>query len=586
MSLMDESFPSDELFDELNNTRASKSNSLQRQYSVCHNIPTTSGSVATGNEHFQISGNNETPFLNSDCSEETCASDPVGLEHDHDRDEVKNDLGNNEGQQLGRARNSKAISYQDIHSAYTKRRYKHVTSKVAKYIAELDGKGSKGKGGQLGSNANSAGAFQRHRSMPETLTPRDDNDDRHHQQHQEESMSVANSSDTNTAHPRDESYERLMNENYFLDSRKNFLETMLRESSDKLQRQSGHNNYLQSRLYKEMDENIALRNNIDLLRNELIEYKNKQQWQQSNKCLAGTQTGTGSGPSLHSFMYYPIAASNDNTVVTTATQTDLPTHLSPLYNLSDMTAIAATATPHFNANLNDITYDSRDGSIEIPLLSVQPTTRHRDTMMTNNNNHNMMRLALNFSNDSAEVDANGNSINIIAIRSDANGNLLQPSRSSNLNGNATTNNSDSSQPSSNDSAIEIAERHEEMHSPPPLLRGETFTFRPARNWNQRKILYFDKHCNRVTDLIPLNVVHTSSSSTENAHNSNNSNQSIIFSQHTTNTFGRRLRKSFASRILRILGPCASCDDPNQTLDASNGTYMVGIPLLNENSSRV
>ncbi|KAH8414951.1 hypothetical protein KR215_011829 [Drosophila sulfurigaster] len=584
MSLMDESFPSDELFDELNNTRASRSNSLQRQYSVCHNIPTTSGSGATGNEHFQISGINETPFLNSDCSEETCASDPVGLGHDHDRDGITDkcydrelttiftDLGNNEGQQLGRARNSKAISYQDIHSAYTKRRYKHVTSKVAKYIAELDGKGSKGKGGQLGSNANSAGAFQRHRSMPETLTPRDDNDDRHHQQHQEESMSVANSSDTNTAHARDESYERLMNENDFLDSRKNFLETMLRESNDKLQRQSGHNNYLQSRLYKEMDENIALRNNIDLLRNELIEYKNKQQWQQSNKFLAGT----GNGHSLHSFMYYPIAASSDNTVVTTATQTDLPTHLSPLYNLSDMTAIAATATPHFNANINDITYDSRDGSIEIPLLSVQPTTRHRDTMMTNNNNHNMMRLALNFSNDSAEVDANGNSINIIG----------KPSRSSNLNGNTTTNNSDSSQPSSNDSAIEIAERHEEMHSPQPRFRGETITFRPAGNWNQRKILYFDNHSNRVTDLIPLNVVQTSSSSTENAHNSNNSNQSIIFSHHTTNTFGRRLRKSFASRILRILGPCASCDDPNQTLDASNGTYMVGIPLLNENSSRV
>ncbi|KAH8386485.1 hypothetical protein KR093_000787 [Drosophila rubida] len=554
MSLMDESFPTDELFDELNNTRAS----LRRQYSICRNLPTTAETAAEG-----AANDNETPFLNSDCSEETCASDPVGL--DHDRDERKNgectwNACEDGQQQLGSGRSSKAVSYQDIHSAYTKRRYKHVTSKVAKYIADMNGKGS--KGGQLGSSGHgsASGPFQRHRSMPECLTPRDD--DQHQQQHQqqrddEESMSVANSSDaTNTAHTRDESYERLINEKDFLQS---------------------HNNFLEARLYKKIDENILLRKNIDVMRNELSEYKDKLKRQAANS------NSIKFGHSLHSLVYNPVVNSE-----TTATQTDLPplslsattAHMtSQLSNLSDLPAIAANATPHPNThpNLNDITYDSRDGSIEIPLLSVQPTTRrHLDPQHGNNssnNNNNMKPLSLNFSDDSGDVDANGNAI-IMRIGSNRNGHTT------------TTNNSGSSQPSSNDSAIEIVERSPQ----PPRFRGETITFGPAGNWSQRKtIICFDKHSNRVIDLIPLNAVEASSRQPAESvmvNSSNSSSQSFVFGQYTTNAFMRRPKKSLTSRILRLFGPCARCDDPNQTFDATNATYTVGIPLLNDDSSRV
>ncbi|KAH8288266.1 hypothetical protein KR044_010468 [Drosophila immigrans] len=504
MSLMDESFPTDELFDALMET--SRSNSLKRQYSVCVR-------TAANEEHFQQqqqhSSNNETPFLNSDCSEETCASDPVGLERDRDHDGDKNDMAHDdedgdEGgqqQQLRSARSNKAKSYQDIHSAYTKRRYKHVTSKVAKYIAELDGMSSKR---QLDGNASSSASIQRHRSMPETLQQQ-----QQMEQQEEESMSVANSSSdaTNTAHARDESFVRLAN---FLQSQNNFLE---------------------ARLYQKIDE----------LRSELSECKDKLQRQSNND---------NNNNNLHSLMYYPTTA--------TATQTDL---------LSGI--MATTATPHPNANLNDITYDSRDGSIEIPLLSVQHTTRQRLEPITN---HNLQPLSLNFSD---EVDANNRNI--------TDGNESNRNHNGNRDGHTRTNNSGSSQPSSNDSAIEIVEL--------PRSRSATVTVAPAFDWGQAKrVICFDKHSNRLVDLIPLHAVQASCSTASNNTSSvsnSNSSQSFLFSQYTTTySMSRRRKKSLGMRLLSVFGPCARCNDPNQTMDATDATYTVGLPLLNDDSSRV
>lgn len=74
MSLQDESFPADDLFDKLNATAASQGTSLsyQRQYALDLDDP----------DNLE---RHPSPFLNSDCSEKTCASDPVGLEHDHNQ---------------------------------------------------------------------------------------------------------------------------------------------------------------------------------------------------------------------------------------------------------------------------------------------------------------------------------------------------------------------------------------------------------------------------------------------------------------------------------------------------------------------
>ncbi|EDX17251.1 GD16194 [Drosophila simulans] len=167
MSLQDESFPTDELFDQLNNL---SSGGARNTWFAEHHKPAA----------FE---RNTAPFLDicyadpefdadgdvANKSAKTCVSDPVGRdqedEDDYDEDVDGDDhkLGGEEAP-LGSGRSSKAVSYQDIHSAYTKRRFQHVTSKVGQYIAEIQAQDQKRR------NVAFAG-FQRVNSMPESLTP-------------------------------------------------------------------------------------------------------------------------------------------------------------------------------------------------------------------------------------------------------------------------------------------------------------------------------------------------------------------------------------------------------------------------------
>ncbi|XP_023167732.2 protein swallow isoform X2 [Drosophila hydei] len=504
MSLQDESFPTDELFDKLNATTASdgKSPSFQRQYSLCLGLD-----VADNIER------QASPFLNSDCSEKTCASDPLGMEHTESGAKHNNGV-TDAHLQLGSGRSNKAISYQDIHTAYTKRTYKHVTSKVSKYIADIHD--------QEKQRRNSAGSFQRHRSMPESLTPRGGTDD---QQKIDHSLSLANSSSTDTQ-IRDESYERLISEKDHLQS---------------------YNDYLESRLYKKINDNLVLRKNFEVIRTELTDCKDK---------LKRQAVGPAAAHSLRSLMYCPPNES-------VATQTDLPA-LSHLSNISNMPAIAANATPHPVTNLNDITYDSSVGSIEIPLLSVQPAGHQLKLTKSVKKSGIIKRLSLNFSSDSADVDAKGQALTGLEV-----GVNMQPTGSNDI----PTNHSRSSHPSSNDSAIEI--EGNELRSPHQANFGPGVDM---REWEQRRgLIYFDKHRNRVFELVPLNQHESSNSSSINQ-----SQFSML--QYTANTnFGQR-KKSLATRMLRLLGPCARCDDPNQ-IDTSTATYTVGIPLLANESGR-
>ncbi|XP_030568251.1 protein swallow [Drosophila novamexicana] len=531
MSLQDESFPADDLFDKLNATAASQGTSLsyQRQYALDLDDP----------DNLE---RHPSPFLNSDCSEKTCASDPVGLEHDHNQPKHEN-AASNKGHhadrhiQLGSGRSSKAVSYQDIHSAYTKRRYKHVTSKVSKYIADIND--------QEKQRRTTAGTFQRHRSMPESLTPRGGAED---QQKLDESLT--NSSGTDQ-HMRDESYERLINEKESL---------------------QWHNKMLEKQLYERIDANILLRNNFELIRTELTDCKDKLKRQTA---LVVSGAGHAFGAGGHSVRSQIYCHALPNVRVTKATQTDLPVitgHMSNLSDLSDMPAIAANATPHPNANLHDLTYDSSAGSIEIPLLSVPPAIRQPKLTKSLKKSGHIKPLSLNFSNDSADVDAHGH-----AAGEDVNGNL-QPTSSNR----ATTNNSGSSHPSSNDSAIDI-EGHE-LRSPQPKFGHQAINFAPMLNWSQREgIICFEKTSNRVMELVPLNT-HEPDNGNTNTNNSSSSISQFSMQQYRTYAHIGQRKRSLAARMLRLFGPCARCDDPNQ-MDASNATYTVGIPLLPNDSTR-
>ncbi|ALC49513.1 swa [Drosophila busckii] len=388
------------------------------------------------------------------------------------------------------------------------------------------------------------GNFQRHRSMPESLTPHGNAED---QQKLDESLSLANSSETDT-HVRDESYERLVNEKEQL---------------------KYYNDFLESDLQKKMDDMIVLRKSFNAVRTELMECKDKLKRQSATTLSSASMTFGGRQSSLRSLLYYPPAMKPlTGDTIAKATQTDLTpcTACANLSDLSVMPAIAANATPHPNVNMNDITYDSSAGSIEMPLLSMPPAVRQ---LKSGNpiQRINMKPLSLNFSRESTDVDANGNSI----IAENSTVNSLQPSSSNRI----ATNNSGSSHPSSNDSAIEIESRSPQpaYHSQPALGIGQMID-----SCNQ-ECMYFDRRNNCVIKVMPLS--HTNATTGVNTSSCSRSFSVMPLLDNTQRM--QRRKKSLVARMRRILGSCVRCEDSNQTMDNSNGTYTVGISLLSNES---
>jgi len=104
------------------------------------------------------------------------------------------------------------------------------------------------------------------------------------------------------------------------------------------------------------------------------------------------------------------------------------------------------------------------------------------------------------------------------------------------------------------------------------------------DWSRRRdLIYFEKRSNRVIELIPLNSNPATNPNSSHSTNNNTSTQSTL--QCTANDYMLGRKKSLASRMLRLFGPCARCNDPNQSFDATNATYTVVIPLLGNESNR-
>lgn len=196
---------------------------------------------------------------------------------------------------LGNGRSSKAVSYQDIHSAYTKKTYKHVTSKVRKYIADMQR--------QEEQQRNRAGTFQRHRSMPECLTPRGNAED---QQKLDESLSL------------DESYERLLKE------------------------KQSYIDYLQEALSKQTEANFQLKKNFEVIRDDLTECKDQMKRQ------AALIKETELRNAIHSYAYGLPLRNHSTGSVARATQTDVTLATNHVWNISDLSDIPG----HTPLNLN------------------------------------------------------------------------------------------------------------------------------------------------------------------------------------------------------------------------------------------
>lgn len=209
--------------------------------------------------------------------------------------------------QLGNGRSSKAVSYQDIHSAYTRRTYKHVTSKVRKYIADIQR--------QEQQHRNTSGTFQRHRSMPECLTPRGNAED---QQKLDESLANSSGTDINL---RDESYERLINEKISMQS---------------------YIDYLQETLSKQTEANFQLKKNFEVVRNDLTECKD--QLKRQTALIKETEVRNA----IHSHAYGHPSRIGIECSVARATQTDLSLATGHVWNISDLSDIPGITSHPLN----------------------------------------------------------------------------------------------------------------------------------------------------------------------------------------------------------------------------------------------
>ncbi|KAH8354391.1 hypothetical protein KR084_009893 [Drosophila pseudotakahashii] len=523
MSIQDESFPADELFDQLNNLSSlgARSTWFAEHHQPAAFERNTAQFLDTCYADADEDGDADGDADVANKSAKTCVSDPAGRDQE-DEDDVDDgngsQLGGGEGP-LGSGRGSKAVSYQDIHSAYTKRRFKHVKSKVAQYIADIQAADEKR------SSASGLG-IQRHSSMPEYLTPTSRRE-------------FKTEIDTSQSLCQGQAHSQTNNSSC---SEEHLLAVIENLQEDKMRLQA-RNDYIQLSLDKKRTEYLQMRRNFETLRTELSDCQQKLRRHQSH--------------SLRSLNSWPPAG------MAKATQTD---------SGLGSTESNALITP---LPMGDLTYNSSEGSIEMALLSVAaPVPRIQQNL-----GQTIHPQSLDFSSVSTEADGSG------TITGEARGNssTRAPARRA-----PAPNNSETSQPSSNDSAIEVEGHEEERPS--------------SRQWIQRNqrggIFYFDKRNNRVIEVISISQNHQD----HNQCQDTSQNQSINDSQaqllvhsmsqsqvHPNVHFrSKRSSTSLGNRVLRFLGPCVRCrngGDPSVNGSNSNATYTLDFSLMQEGGFR-
>jgi len=149
------------------------------------------------------------------------------------------------------------------------------------------------------------------------------------------------------------------------------------------------------------------------------------------------------------------------------------------------------------------------------------------------------------------------------------------------------NNSETSQPSSNDSAIEVEAHEEERPSSRRQWEQQGELISP-RQWGQHEgMYYFDKRNNRVIEVMGFNISQGRNQSHDTIHNQSiNDSQtrllvhSMSMSHLEAHDHFRSKRTTLGSRMLRFLGPCVRCRN-GDPLNRSNVTYKDGLPAMPE-----
>lgn len=555
MSIQDESFPHD---DDLELSRSSGKHFVfphfkPRRSALANNYDNDKDQLAVTNQNISslsLQDQNESTQSSNDCcspsetSTKTDASEPNYLQQ---QTEIK------KSEYIG-TNSNKSVSYQDIHSEYTKRRYKHVESKVGQYIANIKAQDKKRR---------STGVFQRHRSMPETLHGPESTIPKLHNTSKMGSILCRSTNDLDHMHELQDDNE--------LDNFENLTATTSSSSTrefgpdagiflDKLTYEQLLNDkermdYLETKLQEKNADYCRLKQNLDTMRIEYTMCKDKLKQQTQSQRFSGSfgsiSAAAALGRNSLQCLLYPQEAKEKST------QTERLLTPSPAPHLMqrNVETYATPLTPESNS------------SFDHAAMGIMAPAAHKATKTI----ATIQPLSLNFSNlveqDSRDFNSSNinNTIGYLRQRSNS---IADRKKSTPLQMNISRASSvASSVPNSSDSAIdsELAE------SP-----------KSQRQSRREEFIYYDKRSQRYAVLETRNAGQTYMA-TDNLNSSTETNAAEARAVNGHGRNGLRRRQNLRSRMMRFFGSCTKCEDPNLSLDTTQQQSFSQIPLLEKSS---
>ncbi|XP_075162265.1 swallow [Haematobia irritans] len=480
------------------------------------------------------------------------------------------DMNKNEN---SRTNQKKSVSYQDIHSEYTKRRYKHVESKVGQYIANMKAQDEKRR---------RSSKFQRHRSMPETLSgPRsiehvpqirntppkrgilrhstNDLDDMREQESilsDHDTENFDNITATTSSSSRDSAQQ---DAGIYLD----------KDTYEKLLNDRERCEYLETKMEEEKAAYWRVKHNLDTMR---IEYtmgmdKLKRQLEQTQRMSGRFSIGGMMGNSLGRSSLPSLSDGHPNTM-DKGTQTDsllTPSPMPSSHNRHEL-SIPGCLTPDSNNN----SFDNAAVGVLAPahpripksIAAIQPT---------------IQPLSLNFSNimeqDNSRGEANiNNTMGFIRQRANS---LANRQRSTPLVNTTTNGNTSTTSSKMNDSIIDIGNSVNETSSiqKPRLSRREEFLHYQKR---PQRYTFMESHRGHAI---------TNHRELESSYSPDEISNTLRSSEDSGVGFPRKFHKrhgGIRGRLMRLFGACTKCDDPNISMDTLGNAQQRSfsqIPLL-------
>lgn len=584
MSIQDESFP----YDDLETSR----NSGQHMIFPHHKpriIKINSQDIE--DEDDEEMNNNE---------HHSTVSSPGHHHHQNDSTESSNDGGPNESETSGKtnasepegtdtkknefARNpqSKSVSYQDIHSEYTKRRYKHVESKVGKYIANMKAQDKK----------RNSGKFQRHRSMPETLSvlssgPKSleteqgplrnvppkrgilrhsTNDlDQIHDEHESAiSDHDTENFDNITGTTSSSSREMIQDAGIYLD----------RQTYEQLLSDRDRGEYLQSMMDEKKAEIWRLKQNLENMRIEYTMCKDKlRQMNQAQRMSLGG--GIGGGMGLGSYGLNSVTNVSRTSLQCLLAQQETHDKATQTETMLTPSPVPSLAVPN-RAEMFDtpLTPDSNNNSFDHNAVGVMAPAHLKvpKTIAT------IQPLSLNFSNlleqDNSRESCN-NTMGFLRQRSNSMANrqkstpLVMAFNNSKLLGSANKSFIPNSETTGIDIEVIESPRKQRQSRREEFVYFENRSQRAINNSNGRNLAEAETTCS-PGGLTTTMIVNTSAGG-----------DSVVSGGAAARKHHNR--RSLGTRVMRLFGACTKCDDPNRsmdtTMDQSQHQSYSQIPLL-------